>query len=259
MLRFSEFMKKSISAVIITMNEEERIRPCLESIKWADEIIIIDSFSTDKTIDICKEYTDKISQREMRGFGEQKQFAIEKATSVWILSIDADEVVTEELRDEIKGMLKEETEYNGFKIFRKNIYLGRPMRYCGWYVPILRLFKRGKGRFDAKKVHEEIIVDGNVGILKGEILHNTYKNISHHLEKIDSFTTYDADELTKKGIILKPSNCLWYLVFKPMVRFLQKFILQKGIFEGMHGFILSINAAMVVFINYAKLWERQQK
>ncbi len=259
MLRFSEFMKKSISAVIITMNEEERIRPCLESIKWVDEIIIIDSFSTDKTIDICKEYTDKISQREMRGFGEQKQFAIEKATSVWILSIDADEVVTEELRDEIKGMLKEETEYNGFKIFRKNIYLGRPMRYCGWYVPILRLFKRGKGRFDAKKVHEEIIVDGNVGILKGEILHNTYKNISHHLEKIDSFTTYDADELTKKGIILKPSNCLWYLVFKPMVRFLQKFILQKGIFEGMHGFILSINAAMVVFINYAKLWERQQK
>ena len=252
-------MKKNISAVIITKNEEERIRPCLESIKWADEIIIVDSFSTDKTIDICRGYTDKISQREMRGFGEQKQFAIEKATSVWILSIDADEIVTEELRDEIKGMLKEETEYNGFKIFRKNIYLGRPMRYCGWYVPILRLFKRGKGRFNAKKVHEEIIVDGNVGLLKGEILHNTYKNISHHLEKIDSFTTYDVDELTKKGVILKPSNCLWYLVFKPMVRFLQKFILQKGIFEGTHGLILSINAAMVVFINYAKLWERQKE
>lgn len=251
-------MNKSISAVIITMNEEDRIRPCLESIKWVDEIIIVDSFSTDKTIDICKEYTDKIFQRDMSGFGEQKQFAIEKATSDWILSIDADEVVTEELRDEIKGMLKEETEYNGFKIFRKNIYLGRPMRYCGWYVPILRLFKRGKGRFNAKKVHEEIIVGGNVGLLKGEILHNTYKNISHHLEKIDSFTTYDADELTKKGVILKPSNCLWYLVFKPVVRFLQKFILQKGIFEGTHGLILSINAAMVVFINYAKLWEKQQ-
>ena len=252
-------MKKSISAVIITKNEEERIKPCLESIKWVDEIIIVDSFSTDKTIDICKEYTDKISQMEMRGFGEQKQFAIEKAASDWILSIDADEVVTEELRDEIKGVLEEETEYDGFKIYRKNIYLGRPMRYCGWYVPILRLFKRGKGRFNEKKVHEEIIVDGNVGLLKGEILHNTYKNISHHLEKIDSFTTYDADELTKKGVILKPSNYLWYLAFKPIVRFLQKFILQKGIFEGMHGFILSINAAMVVFINYAKLWERQKK
>ena len=270
-------MKKNISAVIITKNEEERIRPCLESIKWADEIIIVDSFSTDKTIDICRGYTDKISQREMRGFGEQKQFAIEKAASDWILSIDADEIVTEELRDEIQKILNKETSspsppseggdkgevegggYDGFKIFRKNIYLGRPMRYCGWYVPILRLFKRGKGRFNAKKVHEEIIVDGNVGLLKGEILHNTYKNISHHLEKIDSFTTYDVDELTKKGVILKPSNCLWYLVFKPMVRFLQKFILQKGIFEGTHGLILSINAAMVVFINYAKLWERQKE
>ncbi|MBI3582921.1 MAG: glycosyltransferase family 2 protein [Nitrospinae bacterium] len=252
-------MKKTISAVIITMNEEENIRACLEGIKWTDEIVIVDSFSSDRTLEICRGYTNKIFQREMSGFGEQKQFAIEKAASDWILSIDADEVVTKELKGEIKGVLKEETEYNGFKIFRKNIYLGRPIRYCGWYVPIIRLFKRGKGRFNEKKVHEEIFVDGNVGLLKGEIMHNTYKNISHHLEKIDSFTTYDADELIKKGVVLKPSNCLWYFVFKPMVRFFQKFVLQKGIFEGIHGLILSINAAMVVFINYVKLWEKQQK
>ncbi len=133
------------------------------------------------------------------------------------------------------------------------------MRYCGWYVPILRLFKKDKGRFNEKKVHEEIIVNGRVGLLKGEILHNTYRNISHHLEKIDSFTDYDAEELIKKGMILKPSNYLWYFVSKPAARFFQKYIIQKGIFEGMHGLILSIHAAMVVFINYAKLWEKQQK
>jgi glycosyltransferase involved in cell wall biosynthesis len=252
-------MKKSISAVLITMNEEERIKPCLESVKWVDEIIVVDSFSTDRTVEICRGYTDKIFQKEMKGFGEQKQFAVEKAASDWILSLDADEVITEELRDEVKGVLKGETEFNGFKIFRKNIYIGRPIRYCGWYVPIIRLFKRGKGRFNEKKVHEEIIVDGRVGLLKGELLHNTYKDISHQLKKIDSFTAYDADELIKKGIVIKPSNCLWYLIFKPIARFLQKFILQKGIFEGAHGFILSVNAAMVVFINYVKLWEKQQK
>jgi glycosyltransferase involved in cell wall biosynthesis len=266
-------MKKSISAVIITMNEEDRIKDCLESVKWADEIIIVDSFSADRTVGICRGYTDKIFQREMRGFGEQKQFAVEQASSEWILSIDADEVVTEGLRDEILKILNQDATppssppykggeqggYDGFQIYRRNIYLGKPMRYCGWYVPILRLFKKDTGRFNEKKVHEEIIVNGRVGLLKGEILHNTYRNISHHLEKIDSFTDYDADELIKKGVVLKPSNYLWYFVFKPAARFFQKYIMQKGVFEGMHGFILSLHAAMVVFINYAKLWERQQK
>jgi len=296
-------MKKSISAVIITKNEEDRIKDCLESVKWADEIIIVDSFSADRTVEICRGYTNKIFQREMKGFGEQKQFAVEQAASDWILSIDADEVVTEGLRDEIQKVLSnmerhsepfachsepfachsepfachsepfachsepfachsersEESSFNGFKIYRRNIYLGKPMRYCGWYVPILRLFKKDKGRFNEKKVHEEIIVNGRVGLLKGEILHNTYRNISHHLEKIDSFTDYDAEELIKKGMILKPSNYLWYFVSKPAARFFQKYIIQKGIFEGMHGLILSIHAAMVVFINYAKLWEKQQK
>lgn len=261
-------MKKSISAVIITKNEEDRIKDCLDSVKWADEIIVVDSFSTDRTVEICRGYTDRVFQREMKGFGEQKQFAVEKVASDWILSIDADEVVTEELRDEIQRLLNdlkgrseqsEKSLYDGYKIYRKNIYLGKPMRYCGWYVPILRLFKKDKGKFNKKKVHEEIIVDGRVGLLKGEILHNTYRDISHHLEKIDTYTTYDVDEMVKRGIILKPSNYLWYLLFKPAAKFLQKYIVQKGILEGMHGFILSLHAAMVVFINYVKLWEMQKK
>jgi glycosyltransferase involved in cell wall biosynthesis len=252
-------MKKSISAVIITKNEEDRIKDCLESVTWADEIIIVDSFSTDTTVNICKGYTGKIFQREMRGFGEQKQFAIEKATSDWILSLDADEIVTEELKNEIQKILNQENNYDGFKIYRRNIYLGRSMRYCGWYIPVLRIFKRGKGRFNERKVHEDIIVNGKVGVLKGEILHKTYRDISHHIEKIDTYTTYDVDELMKKGIILRPLNYVWYFVFKPSAKFFQKYIFQKGLLEGKHGFILSIHAAMVVFINYAKLWERQQK
>lgn len=246
-----------LSVVIIVKNEEADIRRCLESVKWADEIVIVDDMSTDKTIEICGEYTNKIYRRKMEGFGPQKQYGVQQAAGEWILSIDADEIVTAELAEEIRKAIGQDEGYSSYYIYRKNNYLGRWMRYCGWYVPILRLFKKEKGGFNSAKVHEEIIVGGGAGLLKNEILHYTYRDISDHLEKINLFTDYGAEELIKKGVVLKWYNYPWYFIFNPLFYFLKKYIYLQGFREGTHGFILCIFAGIVVFIKYAKVWKKQ--
>ena len=174
-----------LSVVVITLNEEKNITRCLDSARFADEIILVDSGSNDNTCSIAKEYTDKVIFHKMRGFGEQKQFAVEQATGDWILSLDADEWVSMELQDSLSSLLTgSDTPYDGYMIYRRNIYLGRPIRYCGWYRPILRLFRRGRGCFNNKLVHEEINVIGKTGLLKGDLMHEPYKDIFHHLEKM---------------------------------------------------------------------------
>lgn len=248
---------RRLSVVLITRNEAPRIRRCLESVRWADELIVVDQWSTDGTADICREYGATIIQRDMRaGFGEQKQFAIGQASCPWILSLDADEVVTPELRSEIEAALRQPGPYVGFTLPRLTRYLGRFIRHCGWYpMPVLRLFRRGRGRFTDSAVHEEVRVDGPVGQLRADLLHYSYDSLGDHLRKLDLYTSYDAQMLARRGIRLTPWKAPWFFIGKPLLVFFRKYLLQQGFREGRQGLILSGMAAFVTLVNYAKLWE----
>ncbi len=250
-------MAAALSVVIITKDEAQNIRRCLESVKWADEIVIVDDSSGDDTVKIAGEYTDRIFNKKMEGFGEQKQFAVDKATGEWVLVLDADEELPPVLQEEIKALLASAQPFDGFRIWRKTFYLGKWIRRCGWYVPILRLFKKGKGRFNLKYVHEDILVSGPVGELKNPMYHYSYTDIAQHVRKLDKFTSYDAKELYRQGIRIRRGNMFWYFVVKPPLIFMRKFIFMGGFLDGFEGLVISAFTALAVFINYAKLWELQ--
>ena len=252
-------MNHTLSVVIITKNEEANIRQCLDGVKWADEIVIVDDMSTDRTVSICREYTDKIYTRKMEGFGAQKQYAIDQATCEWVLSLDADERLSPELKDHITRLLAADPRYSGYKIWRKTFYLGAWIRYCGWYNPVVRFFKRGSGRTDLKYVHEEILITGEVGEIKSPLLHYSYNSIEQHVNKIIMYSDYDSRLLFEKGIRISNSNVVWYCLIKPGIMAMRKYIVQGGILEGPRGLFISAFTGMVVFLNYAKLWTLQRE
>jgi glycosyltransferase involved in cell wall biosynthesis len=246
-----------ISVVIITWNEAHRIRRCLESVRWADEIIVVDQHSTDGTPAVCREYGATVISREMtRGFGDQKNFAIRHASRPWILSLDADEVVTSELHDSIVRAAAEPSAHTGYRMARLTNFLGRFIRHCGWYPnPVLRLFRAGAGRVTDAFVHEEVVVDGSVGDLAGDLLHYSYDSLDEHIRKMNLYTGYDARMLARRGVRLTSWRVPWYFIAKPLTVFLRKYVLQRGFRDGRHGLVLSAMAAIVTFCNYAKLWE----
>lgn len=252
-------MKGRLTVVIITKDEEENIRACLENVAWADEIIIVDSESDDRTREICREFTNLIFVKKMEGFGAQKQFGIEKATGDWILILDADERLSPELCDSLKRILDEGTPYDGFRIWRKTFYLGKWIRYCGWYAPVVRFFRRGKGACDMRYVHESIIVNGPIGEIRDPLMHFSYRSIDQHVMKISVYSAYDAKVLYERGIRIKRSNAIWYLAAKPSLIFIRKFIVMRGFLDGTRGFIISAFTAFIVFLNYSKVWEMQRE
>lgn len=246
-----------ISVVLITRNEAARIRRCLDSVRWAEEIVVVDQHSVDGTAAICREYGARVIERAMSaGFGEQKNFAIGQATHPWILSLDADEEVTPALRVAIEEAVRDPGADVGFRMPRLTSYLGRFIHECGWYPsPVLRLFRRGHGRFTDALVHEEVVCDGPVGDLGEDLLHHSYESLSDHVRKLLVYTAYDARMLQRRGGRLGPLRRLWWMAFKPPTVFLRKFVLQRGYREGWHGFVLSAMAALVVLINAVRLAE----
>lgn len=247
---------QELSVTIITLNEEGNIRECLESVKWADEIVVSDSGSTDRTIDICREYGAKVFQDEWLGFGRQKNLCIERASNDWILNIDADEMVTPLLREEIERVLEDRGGCDGFYIPRKSFFLGRWIRHCGWYPDYnLRLFKKGKGRFNEREVHEAVELNGRVGYLGNPLEHYTYKSISDFLERMDRYSTLSAKEMFKEGKRVG----LFDILFRPELTFFKMYILKRGFLEGYRGLILSGLYASYTLSKYVKLWEMSRK
>jgi glycosyltransferase involved in cell wall biosynthesis len=243
-----------ISAAIVCYNEERNIERCLKSLGWADEIVIVDSFSTDGTVDICKKYTDRVYQREWPGINKQKEYSVSLAENEWVLVIDADEAVSKELGDEIMHRLSADRGgYDGYFMKRHTFYLGRWINHCGWYPDYkLRLFKKDKGYFAGADPHDECFVDGKTTRLKGDLLHFTYQNISHQLKTIDSFSDTASSEMLKKGISL----VLPKMIFKPPVKFFETYIYKLGVLDGLPGFIISVLSSYYIFIKFAKLWEK---
>lgn len=244
-----------ISSIIITHNESENIRSCLTSVNWADEIVVVDSESTDDTKRITSEFTDRIYDLRWEGFGPAKEFARSKATGDWILSVDADEVVSDKLREEIQTIIQSENPLDGYYIPRRSNFLGRWITHGGWYPDhVLRLFRRTKGRFTDRLVHEEAQVSGKKGFLRNHLLHHTDPDFDHYLNKLNHYTSLDARQLLREGKKAKPTDIL----LRPPAAFLKMYFLKKGFLDGKQGFILASSSAFHVFSKYVKLWHFTQ-
>ena len=244
-----------LSVVIIACNEEKNIRDCLESVKWADEIVLIDSGSKDKTLDITKEYTDKIFFKEWEGFSKQRVFSLEKVSYDWVLCIDADERVSPELKDEILELRKSGFRYSGYFIPRRNYFLGKHITSCFWYPDYqLRLFDKKNTKVSERKVHEGFLVEGNKANLKNDLIHLTHQTLSETLTKINHYSTLEAEErfMNKKIGALD-------ILFHPIAAFLNHFISRKGYKDGIYGMLVSIIHAMTNLMTYMKMWELQNK
>ena len=246
-----------ISATVICFNEEEKIEACLKSLLWADEIIVIDSGSTDRTLEIAGRLTDKIFSNPWSGYGEQKNKAIQKASYDWIFSIDADERVTVELAGEVRKAIDESAGSDGFFIPRKTFYCGKWIRHCGWYPDRkLRLFKKTNGRW-SPGLHERVILNGKAGDLKGNILHESFSSIGEHIRTIENFTSIAALELRDSGKRARPVD----LLVRPPAMFFKTYFVKMGFLDGFEGFLVSILSSFHVFLKYSKLrlLEREER
>ena len=244
-----------LSVIIITKNEASHIGRCLESVAWADEIIVLDSGSEDDTVAICRQYTDKVYQTDWPGFGIQKQRALDKAVGDWVLSVDADEVVTLELRAEIENALQQE-HYQGYLIPRLSSYCGRQMRHGGWWPDyVLRLFRRDCGRFTDSVVHESIIVQGRSGRVSSPLLHDAFVDLDEVLHKVNCYSTLGAASLYQRGIRSSLSKAF----LKALWTFIRTYWLKAAILDGRQGLMLSISNAEGTYYKYLKLLELQNR
>ncbi len=240
---------EKISVTIIVLNEEANIRDCLESVKWADEIIVSDSGSTDGTVDICREYGARVFVDEWLGFGKQKNLCADRARNDWVLNIDADERVTPVLRDEIKKALAVGGKA-GYYIPRKNYFGGRWIKRCGWYPDYnLRLYRKDAGGFSNRSVHEAVAVNGAKGYLKSPMLHFTYRDVSDYLKRMERYSTLAAHQMRKSGRRAGLADIL----LRPPFTFFKMYILKLGILEGADGLVLSYLYAAYTLAKYAKL------
>jgi glycosyltransferase involved in cell wall biosynthesis len=246
-----------VSAVISAYNEEGNIERCLKSLSFADEIVVVDNSSSDKTAEIAKEYTKNVYKQKNNPaeIDLQKNFGFTKASNEWILSLDADEEVSKELADEIKALLKKDIKENGFWIPRKNFTFGKWIEHTGWYPDHqLRLFRKGKGKFMDKHVHEKIKIDGEVGYLKNHLLHQNYQTIPQFIHRaIDLYCPSEAEYLMEKGYVFSPFDAIRF----PLDEFLSRFFTREGYKDGFHGLMLSLLMAFYRFLVFALIWEKQ--
>ncbi len=242
-----------ISAVIITYNEEKRLEAALKSlVDVVDEIIVVDRYSDDDTVKLARKYTDRVFLRRWTNFSDQKNYGNTKAKFPWILSLDADERLSPELREEIIRLKEREPEYSGFGIPRRVFYLGRWVRHTVWNPDLkIRLFRRDKARWEGEYVHEDLVIEGGVKKLKGSLYHFTYRNIADHLRRMNIFSDLGAQKLYAKN-----KKCRWFhLTLLPFFRFLKSYFLKLGFLDGFAGFVISVLDGYTGFITYAKLKE----
>lgn len=242
-----------ITAIIPTFNEEANIAAALDSVEWAEEILVVDSFSTDKTVDIVKSYSNvSLVQHEYKNSATQKNWIIPQAKHEWIFLLDADEYATEPLIIEVKKVLQAGPEHDAYWIRRKNLFMGRKVNYSGWQNDkVIRLFKRDTCQYEAKNVHAEIISEGSVSQLNSVIMHNTYKGLNHFIGKINWYSTWKAYDKIEKG---GPTNFFFNVIIKPWYRFFYHYILRLGILDGKVGFIISILNGYDVMLRGIKIW-----
>ncbi len=245
--------KTTVSIVVITLNEADRIRKLFESGAFADEVVVVDSGSQDDTVRICEEAGARVIYHPWPGYAKQKQFAMESARSEWILNLDADEWVSEKLAVEIREAIDSvKEEVVAFSMSRLSRYLGRWIRHGGWYPDRkIRLVRKGCGCWEGEGLHERLVVDGKVEELKNPILHDVYRNISDQVQTIDKFSKIYAEEKGRMGG--------WYVFagfFHAIGKFSECYLYKLGFLDGVPGLIIAMNSSFYVFLKHAKSWEK---
>jgi glycosyltransferase involved in cell wall biosynthesis len=242
-----------LSVITLTLNEEQNIAACLESVTWADELIVIDAGSTDRTLELARTYTPHVEVLPWKGYGAARNSALERTTGDWVLWLDADERVTPELAIEIREIVAAgSVEADGYAIPRRAYFCGKWIRHCGWYPSrVVRLFRPGKARFSETRVHEQLVIDGRVVNSRHDLLHFTDPDLKHYFAKFNTYTSLAAQDLFKAGRRFRLSD----IIVKPAFTLLRMYILRLGFLDGIHGLVLSIASAAYVFAKYAKLWE----
>ena len=242
-----------LTVIITTYNEALHIAAILDNIQWADEIIVVDSFSTDETVAIAKSKGATIYEREYKGPADQKNWAIQQATNEWILLLDADERVTPELEKEVRTLLKSpRAGVDAYWVPRQNYFLGKKIKYSGWQGDKVVRFFKSSCRYDDKQVHEEIVTEGiGIATLKGKLEHYTYQNMDQFLDKMRRYAKWSAKDHEKKTGRIG----YFHLWFKPAFRFIKHYILKGGFRDGKAGFIISVVMAWGVFLRYVYMEE----
>ena len=242
-----------LSVAIITKNEARNIDECLRSVAWAQELVVVDEFSTDGTEDLARGLGARVFQESWKGFAGQKNSAVEKATGDWILSLDADERIPLPLREEIEETMRRRNSFNGYFIARKNFFSGQWIRHGGWYPDhCLRLFKKGAGRFEERAVHEKVVVKGATGYLKNPMEHYTYHSVADYLLRMERYSRLAAIEIAEAE---QPP--LWSaLTLRPAFTFLNMYLLRGGFLDGKKGLFLAVSYAYYTFLKYYRFSEK---
>jgi glycosyltransferase involved in cell wall biosynthesis len=248
-------MTIKISAAIITYNEEKNIKRCIESLDFVDEIVVIDSLSNDKTCEIAKTLGAKVVNQKFLGHIDQKQLAVDNCTYDWILSLDADEEVSVELKKFIQKLINSNLEYDAYAVNRISFHLGRWIKHGGWYPDRkVRFFNKNKAHWGGYNPHDKVIVNGKIGRLEGDLKHYVFNDLRHNIDTNNSYSSIMAEDIDKSGKIFSYLK----LFFKPVGKFLETYIYKRGFLDGLPGFIIAIGASYSMFLKFAKLWELQK-
>lgn len=247
--------RQKLSVVVITKNAANKIRNCLESIKWADEIIVVDGGSVDETIAIVKQYTDKIIISEFNGFDKERNKGIDSAGGDWILQMDADEIMPGNFKQRLLRLLDGDDEgCVSFKFRRKNVFLGRLMMHGGWYHYSAHLFKKGFAYYKGD-IHEQLVANGKQGKMEEGLEHYPFYNIFEFIERQNRYTTLQANEMFSENQFISKKEIMYNLKIKPVKLFWKMYIKKKGYKEKLHGFIFSVLFSWVHFVKWLKYWE----
>jgi glycosyltransferase involved in cell wall biosynthesis len=244
--------REKLSVIITTFNEEVNIADCIESVAWADEILVVDSFSTDRTVEVAKRYPVRLLQREYYGSAAQKNWAIDRVEHGWVLIVDADERVTVPLAAEILVLLTRSPQVDGYYIRRENVFIDRVMRHSGWSTDkVIRLFRRDKGRYPNRRVHADLAIEGPTPELDHPFLHYTFRSFGQYFDKFLNYAEWGAAQAFREGRTVGVLE----IAGRPFWRFFRTYFLQLGFLDGLHGLVLCTLQSFGVFLKYARLWE----
>jgi len=240
-----------LTVLVTTWNEAENLPGCLESVRWADDLLVVDSGSSDATVEIARRFGARVVTHPYESAARQKNWALPLAGRAWVLILDADERVTPELASEIRAVVARDGPLDGYFVRRRSSFLGREICHCGWDRDrVLRLFRAGRASYDDRLVHETLQLDGRAACLGAPLLHHTYRSFSEYLDKLERYTARGAADLRAAG----RRASVWALVTRPPARFLRMYVLQRGWLDGVHGLLLFTLSATSVWLVYARLF-----
>jgi glycosyltransferase involved in cell wall biosynthesis len=249
---------RKVSAYIITKNAEKHIKACVESVKWADEIIVVDAFSDDATVEIAKELGCKTVQHKFEGFGAQRNFALQQCSYEWVICLDSDERISARLKSEMEKELQNSPQGVVFAAPRKSMFINRWIMHSGWYPDYRHpvLFNKNRIKYKNQLVHEDIDYKGKINYFKGDILHYPYDSVKQFVAKSDYYTDLRAKEMFEKGKKFGVLN----LIFNPCAMFLKMYVFKRGFLDGLTGFVLALlYSCFYTLMKYVKLWELENK